>query len=158
VFGIQFRPGGTYPFFRSPTSEIQNALLWRSTLELHGAVLLSQSINLESSSIEEQFCRIPHKVSVGEVMKEIGLRQRRFIELFSDQVGLTPKAFGRVRRFQRILETVHRKSEVNWVGVALDCGYYDQPHFIHDFREFSGLTPTQYLARATEHLNHVPLA
>jgi AraC-like DNA-binding protein len=63
-----------------------------------------------------------------------------------------------VRRFQRVLESVHRKAGVNWARVALDCGYYDQAHFIHDFQAFSGMTPAAYLARATEHLNHVPMA
>jgi methylphosphotriester-DNA--protein-cysteine methyltransferase len=62
-----------------------------------------------------------------------------------------------VRRFQRVLENVHRKNAVDWVQVALDGGYYDQAHFIHDFQGFSGLTPATYLARATEHLNHVPM-
>jgi methylphosphotriester-DNA--protein-cysteine methyltransferase len=91
-------------------------------------------------------------------MDRIGFSQRRFIELFRDQIGLTPKAFCRVRRFQRILQAVHRRSEVDWAQVALDGGYYDQSHLIHDFRGFSGLTPATYLAAAAEHLNHVPMA
>ncbi len=49
-----------------------------------------------------------------------------------------------------------RKS-VEWANVALDCGYFDQAHFIHDFRAFSGINPTTYLARRTPHRNHVPL-
>jgi AraC-like DNA-binding protein len=40
----------------------------------------------------------------------------------------------------------------------MDCGYFDQAHFIHDFKAFSGMSPTTYLARKTEHLNHVPVA
>jgi len=46
---------------------------------------------------------------------------------------------------------------VDLTAVAYRCGYYDQPHFIHDFRLFSGMTPGEYLAVATPHLNHVPL-
>jgi AraC-like DNA-binding protein len=52
---------------------------------------------------------------------------------------------------------IHGKKEVDWAQIALECGYYDQPHFAHDFRAFSGLTPREYLDSATPHLNHVPL-
>jgi len=41
--------------------------------------------------------------------------------------------------------------------MALECGYYDQAHFIHDFQSFAGITPSQYLARKTPHVNHVPM-
>jgi AraC-like DNA-binding protein len=44
---------------------------------------------------------------------------------------------------------------VDWVDISLSCGYFDQSHFNHDFREFSGLSPTQYLELRTEHLSHV---
>lgn len=183
VFGIQFRPGGSFPFFREPASEIANqstdlACLWgRAANELRER-LLCASDNEEKFRVAEQFLLRQlvrplglhpavsfarekfsrrHTVSVASVANEISLSQRRFIELFEAQIGLAPKAFSRVRRFQRILEIVHGSRNVEWVQVALDCGYYDQAHFIHDFREFSGMTPTQYVARATEHLNHVPV-
>ena len=58
-------------------------------------------------------------------------------------------------RFQRALTRAHAAVEVDWTGVALDAGYCDQAHFIHDFRAFSGLTPTGYRAGRTEFQNHV---
>ena len=79
------------------------------------------------------------------------------LQLFTEEVGLTPKLFCRVRRFQEVLRLVAGPARVEWANVALACGYYDQAHFIHDFRAFCGLSPTAYLARRTEHLNHVPL-
>jgi len=89
--------------------------------------------------------------------ERLGLSQRRFIELFRTQVGLTPKAYCRVRRFHNLLRVVHPLREVDWSQVALDSGYHDQSHFIHEFREFSGFSPTQYWQRRIEHLNHVPI-
>ena len=184
VFGIQFQPGGAFPFSRVPACEMENRTvelehLWRGVAnELRERLLAAPTIDamfllaeqylfaLRVKPLElhaavsfarQQFCALPHQISVSSVQDKIGLSQRRFIQLFHQQIGLTPKAFCRVRRFQRILQTVHRKRDVDWIDVALDCGYYDQAHFIHDFREFSGLTPSQYLAHATEHLNHVPV-
>ena len=44
---------------------------------------------------------------------------------------------------------------MDWVDIALSRGYFDQSHFNHDFREFSGLSPTEYLNLRTEHRSHV---
>lgn len=184
VIGIQFQPGGAFPFFRMPASEAENASipladLWpQRTSEIRERLLVCETpphmlAELERCLLEQlvrppelhpaiahalkQFRQPAHNARVAEVTEETGLSSRRFIELFRRQVGLTPKVFCRVRRFQQVLRTVHRQSDVDWAQVALQCGYYDQPHFIHDFQSFSGLTPRNYLAAATAHLNHVPL-
>jgi AraC-like DNA-binding protein len=183
VFGIQFRAAGAFPFFRMPACELENTsvtldYLWPCAGELRERLLAVPTIDAMFPIAQQyllaqlvkplelhpavafarrQFCTRPHQVTVASVLNQTGLSQRHFIQLFHRQVGVTPKAFCRVRRFQRILESVHRAREVNWVHLALDCGYYDQAHFIHDFREFSSLTPTQYWERATTHLNHVSI-
>jgi AraC-like DNA-binding protein len=105
-----------------------------------------------------QFHRSAGVSSVSAVTDEIGLSSRRFIQLFSENVGYTPKLFCRILRFQQVLQEVHGKRSVDWADIALSCGYFDQAHFIRDFRAFSGINPTAYLAAYTEHLNHVPLA
>lgn len=98
-----------------------------------------------------------HTPTISDVSERTGLSRRRFIQVFSEEVGLTPKRFCRVRRFQKVLGLVQMEQRVEWGKMALECGYFDQAHFTHDFRAFSGLTPTAYLACCTEHLNHVPL-
>jgi len=72
-------------------------------------------------------------------------------------VGLTPKLYCRVQRFQQVLRLLDTGRPFDWANVALACGYYDQAHFIRDFRAFSGLSPTTYLRNRGEHLNHVPM-
>jgi len=185
VIGIEFHPGGTFPFFREPAGEIANQsapldCLWGSVAgEIREQLLAAPSVEAMFAVLERallgqlvrrvelhpaiafaraQICRAPHVATMAGVVDRVGLSQRRFIELFRDQIGLAPKAFCRVRRFQRVIASIHRKPVVDWAQVALDGGYYDQAHFIHDFQAFSGMTPATYLARATEHLNHVPMA
>jgi AraC-like DNA-binding protein len=86
-----------------------------------------------------------------------GYSHRRFIELFRDAVGLTPKRYGRVLRFRRALERVAGGRAPSWVDVALGAGYTDQPHFNRDFREFTGITPARYGELAPILPQHVPI-
>src|SRR5206468_3717615 len=60
-----------------------------------------------------------------KVARRIGLSQRRFIQLFTAEVGLTPKLYGRVRRFQRARELVRQATQPDWAALALDCGFFD---------------------------------
>jgi methylphosphotriester-DNA--protein-cysteine methyltransferase len=83
--------------------------------------------------------------SMRELARGTGLSQRRFIQVFTAEVGMTPKLYQRVRRFQRMLARVPDGSTPDWTAVAAEHGYFDQSHLIHDFQSFAGLTPMAYL-------------
>jgi AraC-like DNA-binding protein len=61
-------------------------------------------------------------------------------------VGLPPKTMARILRFDRAVQRL-RADHPDFAQIAIDCGYYDQAHFNREFREFSGMTPSQFLAR-----------
>jgi len=187
VIGAHFKPGGAFPFLHLPAGELHNTNLsledlWGAAAgELRERLLEAETFDAKFHILEQallararqsmqhhpavafalrHFQRVPHTQTIADVTGQIGLSQRRFIELFSEQVGLTPKLFCRVRRFQEVVQLIHTGGNgrrVEWPAVALACGYYDQAHFIRDFQAFSGLNPSAYLTQRGEHLNHVPL-
>ena len=79
------------------------------------------------------------------------------IKLFKDNVGLTPKGFLKIIRFQKAIQEIGNTKKVDWTKVAFESGYYDQAHFINDFKIFSGFTPNQYLQKQYDHLNYIPI-
>ena len=85
-------------------------------------------------------------VSVGTLTEELGCSRRHLARRFREQVGMPPKLIGRVLRFERVTARLAREGVARWADVALDCGYYDQSHFNRDFREFAGITPSEYMA------------
>jgi AraC-like DNA-binding protein len=95
--------------------------------------------------------------TVNAVTDQIGCSNRHFNQLFRDQVGLTPKLFCRVRRLRQVLYLIADKEQVDWTDIAFTCGYFDQAHFIHDFRSLTDCTPTEYLAQRGFHPCHVVL-
>jgi transcriptional regulator GlxA family with amidase domain len=97
-------------------------------------------------------------VPVGVLTDRVGMTAARFIRHFQQAVGLTPKRFGRVRRFGRVLEAFELGRSVNWGQLAAECGYYDQAHLIHEFQEFAGMNPTFYRPRAHGDRNHALIA
>jgi AraC-like DNA-binding protein len=102
-----------------------------------------------------EFERFPHIARVRDVATAYGMSGRRFADLFREHIGLTPKIYCRVHRFQRVIRRIASGLPVNWSDVAHAGGYSDQPHLVHEFREFSGLSPTAYLASDRTHPNHV---
>jgi AraC-like DNA-binding protein len=92
---------------------------------------------------------------VRQVCDASGYRPKRFIQLFENYVGLTPKVLCRVLRFQAVLDRIAARQTINWPKVALDCGYFDQSHLIRDFREFSGICPSDYRPVEPDRRNHV---
>lgn len=74
------------------------------------------------------------------------LSSKQFKRIFSAQVGVRPKEFMRIVRFQRALYTLQLDPKISLAQLAAGCGYYDQAHMIKEFREFSGYTPVEYLS------------
>ena len=103
----------------------------------------------------DTFAGSPHVDRIAAVADSTGLSAKRFIERFKASVGMAPKQYCRILRFQRALRHAEAGRRVDWTRIALDCGYFDQAHFIHDFRSFAGITPTGYEAGRTQFRNHV---
>ncbi len=185
VIGVQFKPGGAAPFLGLPAHELRNThvsmdALWGTmSAGLRNQLLEARTPGAKFRLLEktllaqaggsltphpaveyalQEFQNNPGLRTISSVTDHIGLSPRRFIQVFDERVGLTPKLFCRVRRFQGTLSHIARGGRVEWADLAVDCGYYDQAHFIHDFSGFSGLSPSVYLNCKTEHLNHVRLA
>ena len=96
-------------------------------------------------------------MTVRQCAREVGVSERRLLAVFREEVGLGPKAWMRVLRFQTAVRALHRGVDVRWAELAIDCGYYDQSHFANEFREFSGVDPTTYTAARGVWRNHVPI-
>lgn len=103
----------------------------------------------------KRFQRAPSVATVRDVARSTGWSERRFSQIFREQVGFSPKAWTRIQRFQRAVQQLHAGRDVRWADLALDCGYYDQSHFANEFRAFSGIDATTYSARRTQWANHV---
>src|SRR6202050_4380474 len=99
---------------------------------------------------EKGFC-------VADCARSIGVSERRLSQVFREQVGMSPKMWCRIRRFQTAVRALHNGVDVSWKELALRCEYYDQSHFANDFRAFSGINPTTYSARRGPWQNHVPI-
>jgi AraC-like DNA-binding protein len=102
----------------------------------------------------EEFNRAPSALGVLQVARDTGLSRRRFGALFRDEVGLTPKLYCRLCRFRQVVRRIALGAPIDWSGLALDGGYYDQPHMAHEFREFSGISPGAWRASERPFLNH----
>lgn len=182
---ICFKPGGARPFLPLPVAELSNQVIDLASIFGTAAVDLREqlqgaSTNAERGRMLERFLlahlsweQTPHpavsfaltslqaqaqRCSISAVTEQLGLSPRRFIHLFEEAVGLTPKVFCRVQRFQEVLQGIKKGQSVQWVDLALSCGYFDQAHFIHDFQSFAGMTPSSYLAQRGEYPNHIPLS
>ncbi len=103
----------------------------------------------------ENFDAAPALSTVREVARSTGLSERRFSQIFREEVGLTPKVWCRIQRFQRAVRMLHSGADIPWAGLALDCGFYDQSHFANEFRAFSGVDATTYSANRTRWANHI---
>ena len=187
--GVHFKPGGAFPFLNTTASDLTNT--HASLADLWGSAGHELRERLCAAATPQQRFRIMEKVLssrlhggptrqvqmkialnmfamggngilVRDIAREVGLPQRQFIQLFNSHVGLTPKVFSRIQRFQRARVLAEKLETPHWAELALNCGYFDQSHLINDFQEFSGSTPGTYSLQQQQRDarlkdNHLPL-
>jgi AraC-like DNA-binding protein len=172
VMGVHFKPGGGSTFFDLPAHEIAGRrVAWGDGLRARMLEAPSNEARLDAMAaflresapkrnpILENAIRAFDDValrSVADVNAATGLSPKRLGALFRDRVGLTPKAFWRVRRFQAALRELEAGERLG-AEVAALVGYFDQAHFDREFRAMTGMSPRAYLAYRVERPNHVPL-
>ena len=201
IFGVRFKPGGAYSFLGVSASALANTHtdlrdLWgQQAAELRErlccAAMPQERFQIAEACLMDRlrrgvtghaavtaalglFGQEVKGITVRSAAERLGFSQRHFINLFTTQVGLPPKLFCRLLRFQRALRLaqgtgatrlergcpgrgVHEKS---WADVALECGYFDQSHLIRDFQEFAGVAPALFCRDLSVDLieNHLVLS
>ncbi|MBN1238276.1 MAG: AraC family transcriptional regulator [Gammaproteobacteria bacterium] len=193
ILGVHFKPGGAFAVLGLPAGDLTNAhvdlrLIWgpAATTLRERLCAMSEPISrfrlLEEALLErllapsvrhravlaglDLLARSHGQVQIRDIATAVNLSPRRFTQAFTAEVGLTPKLFGRVQRFQYAAASARKAATVDWALLAVECGYFDQSHLIHEFVQFSGLTPAEYwrrlkaLDRSGAHVkrHHLPMA
>ncbi|MFQ5527822.1 MAG: helix-turn-helix domain-containing protein [Thermoanaerobaculia bacterium] len=173
LVSVRFHPWGAYHFFGLPVSELadrqtRTEVLWgRAALELEeqlagafgdrervGLVeqfLLTQLRRHHKADVEPLIRAIWNRkgrVAVSQLCRDLGIGERRLQRTFATALGTTPKRFARLARFLHACSLLRSGHLSTLTEVGLACGYYDQSHFIAEFKAFSGMTPQQFLETA----------
>lgn len=179
--GAQLYPGACGLFFGLPADALANKHvvledLWGATAaEMRTRLLeagsLPQQLELFESMlvqripnpgclhpvVQQALQRFQMTADVRRVVQESGYSHRQFIAHFRNAVGLSPKTFCRVLRFQRAMTILAARPETRYSLLALESGYSDQAHFNREFREFADIQPSEYRKAAPLQPLHVPV-
>ncbi|MBL7776103.1 MAG: AraC family transcriptional regulator [Saprospiraceae bacterium] len=180
---VRFRPGRIGAFLTMPAAEIAGQvvpldLLWGSAFRtLRQQLLDSPEPAAKFAHIEAFFLKKwqPEKgfqpvvdfalsrllesdtgAGIAALVEKTGYSHKHFVALFNKHIGVSPKVFSRILKFQQAVRDLQATREPDWAQLSFSCGYYDQAHFIHEFRSFSGYTPSFYLAKRGDYLNYLP--
>jgi AraC-like DNA-binding protein len=173
VFSIVFQPQGLMQFFKFPLHEIcnQNVPLkyiigqagrdleekMSETATFHQKVKIVETclLNLLKTNLADfEFRRINHiaelikrtcgNININQMASEACLCRKQFERIFAEHIGISPKQYLKIIRFQFALFQKQKNFNMSMLDLSYECGYYDQSHFINDFKSLSGLTPRQY--------------
>lgn len=164
IFAVRFRPGGMgLPL---GADELRDAAVEWHAIHPHDARLLKSRLDdANSTQAMIEICsgilpsagRDPVQLALAELEKQhgltdldglarqCGLSERQFRRLCVARTGLAPKQLARVLRFRHAMRLLRGARRGDLAGLALDCGYYDQAHFIHEFRALAGESPVRFL-------------
>jgi len=179
MLGIQFHPHGAAQLLNMPMYELTDSAIALDDLSLrlfrqldrvrqlssltHAVAVLDPILHALAEQTRAEDDPIAYAVrdiertagwmSIRDVADRLGWSTRQLQRRFRDSVGISPKLFGRMQRFQRVFPAMEGP-DLNWVDAAAQCGYYDQAHLIRDCREFSGKTPAALLDQEIDLTRH----
>jgi len=177
MIGVHFRTGGAAPFFGFPISELAGEVVELDLIWKH-EILALRELLMETPSIDGKFDLLEGYLvakaqsrlepdntisaalaalgswpvlTLRDLAAHLGLSHKQILARFDSRVGLTPKFTSRLLRFRKTLGAISQAPAVpDWSDLAVDSGYYDQAHLIHEFQEFAGMTPAEYQQKQSE--------
>jgi len=171
VFGVKFQPGGFYPFLNSPLAGLTDQALLidavfgteakayeqqlRSAADSASMIALTEALFLrhlpqldESITLINQIISRIHEdhelTKVEQICEAFDLNKRKVQRLFNQYVGISPKWVIKLYRLQNAAEAMDKNSHYDSLKLSAELGYYDQSHFIKDFKSIIGKTPDEY--------------
>lgn len=102
--------------------------------------------HLLSDFIIKQLNRNPY-LSVLQLVDQTGYTRKHLAQRFKEEVGLTIKEYQKIDRLQHVLKSISGREEYCWATMACEHGFYDQSHFIKDFKQYTACTPAEFVER-----------
>ncbi|MBK8956433.1 MAG: helix-turn-helix transcriptional regulator [Saprospiraceae bacterium] len=178
---VNFQKGKSYPFVEAPLSQFTNITVegelafGKKVIEVREKVLECKTVTQMFQQLEKYFLPFisnltpnpfidyaiqtltcaPEPLTIEKLTHKIGYSHRHFIKMFSEHVGLNPKQFAKIIRFQKTIASAQSNPNLEWSTIALSSGYYDLAHFHHEFKMFSGFTPNQFRSLKSDFMNYV---
>ncbi|TPD66916.1 AraC family transcriptional regulator [Flavobacterium microcysteis] len=175
IFSIRFQPAGLQPFIDFPVSDLTGIFMeisniWKDSssleekmnrcqnnkerVEVIEAFLESRLKNVPDNAVIErcvdEIIQSDGMIAIEKLTAELKIGQRHLERKFLSNVGLSLKLFSRIIRFNNALQLIENKDFRSFTTVAHDVGFYDQAHFIKDFKYFTGLNPKKYFSENLE--------
>lgn len=174
MFVVQFNATGAYPFLHTPMENLAEEVVDATTvlgddiLKLRDDLLSSNSTEKKFACVEKWLIRrlkpelaAPKGLqnivgqlqqapvaNMSDIISNFSHSQKHLIDLFKKHIGLTPKYYQRILRFNELLQRIQKKEKISWTEIAYSCGYSDQSHFIKEFKHFSGFNPKEFIDNA----------
>ena len=171
TFVVRFHPNGFLPFTTLPLKDLENKPVPLSTIYGETGKILENQI-LEAQDTETRICLIESfllemlrqedtidrivqetvntllsvhgQISVTELSEQNQTSRRQLARKFSKSIGLSPKQLSKTIRLQATLKSLLNQDKPKLTDLAYEGDYYDQSHFIKDFKEFTGLSPKAF--------------
>jgi AraC-like DNA-binding protein len=170
--GVHFKPWGLAPFLRMPAAELCDRPVTMEQVWGRSAVAALQDrlvtvdgphqmLTLLEEELMRRLCEtaglglVRHTsrviaatrggVAIGDLSVAAGVSSTHLAQRFKELIGVTPKRLARTHRFAATVFAINPAGPIDWSDLAAGAGYFDQAHFGHELRAFTGLTPTQYI-------------